>query len=245
MLPQSQSQVREGVLASATFPTLIFSILSREDTGVLTLTSDTAEKSIYVQDGRPIFATSSDRDDRLGHVLFKAGLVSLEDLMTSAEQSVQNGKRLGTVLVERGLIQPHALVEGVRTQVRNIITGLFLWTRGRYRYVPGPHPTQEVITLKLSAGDLILEGIRRVDSWERIREAVGDLEVQYRTTDRLERLSKDMSLSLDEWTLLSHCEQPVALRDLCRVSPIKDFELHRFLWAMLTLGIVTRESGSD
>jgi hypothetical protein len=245
MLPQSQSQVREGVLASATFPTLIFSILSREDTGVLTLTSDMAEKSIYVQDGRPIFATSSDRDDRLGHVLFKAGHISLEDLLESVERSMQHGKRLGTVLVERGLIQPRDLVEGVRTQVRNIITGLFLWTRGRYRYAPGPHPTQEVITLKLSAGDMILEGIRRVDSWERIREAVGDLDVRYRTTDRLERFSKDMSLSLEEWTLLSHCEQPVALRDLCRVSSIKDFELYRFLWAMLTLGIVTRESGSD
>src|SRR5262245_34017918 len=205
MLPSAH--VREGILSSATFPTLVYSILSRDETGVLTLTGDTTEKAVYIQQGSPIFATSSDRDDRLGQVLFKSGMVSLEGLMESVVISLSAGKRLGTVLVERDLIKPHDLVEGVRTQVRNIITSLFLWTRGRYRYQPGPLPTEEVITLKLSAGDLILEGIRRVDSWERIWEAVGDLDARYRTTDRVERLSKDMSLSLEEWTLLSHCEQ--------------------------------------
>jgi hypothetical protein len=242
MLPNAR--VREGILSSATFPALVYSILSRDDTGVLTLTGDSSEKSVYVQSGSPIFATSSDRDDRLGQVLFKSGMVSLEGLMESVEVSLATGKRLGTVLVERGHIEPHGLVEGVRTQVRDIITSLFLWTRGRYRYVPGVLPTDEVITLKLSAGDIILEGIRRVESWGRIWEAVGDLEATYKTTDRVARLSRDMSLSLEEWTLLSHCEQPVRLRDLCRVSPIKDFGLCQFLWAMQTLGIVTRTSGS-
>lgn len=242
MRAHAASAVREGILSSATFPTLIYSILRRDETGVLTLTTDNAEKSIYISGGRPIFATSSDRDDRLGQVLFKAGLVSLEGLMDASEESVESGKRLGTVLVERGLIQPHDLVAGVLRQVRDIITGLFLWTRGQYRYVPGALPTEEVITLKLSAGDLILEGVRRIDSWGRIWEAVGDLDARYRTTDRVERLSKDMSLSLDEWTLLSHCEQSVMLRQLCAISTIEDFDLCRFLWAMLTLGMVTKES---
>lgn len=245
MQPQEKNSVREGILSSATFPTLIYSILRRDETGVLTLTAESSEKSIYIREGRPIFATSSDRDDRLGQVLFRTGLVSLEGLMEAAEESVESGKRLGTVLVERDLIQPHDLIGGVLRQVRDIISGLFLWTRGHYRYVPGPLPTEEVITLKLSAGDLILEGIRRIDSWGRIWEAVGDLDSRYHTTDRVERLSRDMSLSLEEWTLLSHCEQPATLRTLCEVSTIDDFELCRFLWAMLTLGIVTKESGSE
>ena len=238
MLPQAH--VREGILSSATFPTLIYSILNRDDTGVLTLTGETAEKSVYVHAGQPIFATSSDRDDRLGQILFKVGIVSLEGLMESVEESVRSGKRLGTVLVERGLIRPHDLVEGVRAQVHNIICSLFLWTRGRYRYTPCPLPTEEVITLKLSAGDLILEGIRRIESWGRIWEAVGDLDTRYRTSERVEKLSTEMNLSLEEWTLLSHCEQPVTLRELCRTSSLKDFDICRFLWAMLTLGVAVR-----
>ena len=240
---QAKAQIREGILSSATFPALLYSIFGRRDTGVLTLSGESSEKTVYIQDGRPIFATSSDRDDRLGQILFRNGTVSLEALMKAVEASVGHGKRLGTVLVEDGVIQPHDLVEGVRSQVLHIINSLFVWTRGRYRYSTGSLPTDEVITLKLSPGEIILAGIRTIESWGRIWEAVGPLNATYRTTDRLEALTPELSLSLEEWSLLSHCERPTPLKDLCRLSPMADFEKCRFLWAALTLGIVQRQSG--
>jgi hypothetical protein len=236
-------EVREGVLSTTTFPGLIYSILSQKQTGVLTITSDTALKSVFIKSGRPVFASSNDRDDRLGQIFFKAGQVSLEGLLGALERSIASRRLLGGVLVELNLIQPHDLVEGVRTQVRTILSGLFLWTRGRYRYAPGALPSDEVITLKLSPGNIILEGIRRIESWERIWEAVGGLRARYRSTGRMQDLLKDLDLSLEEWTLLSHMERPTALRDLCRASSLNDFEICRLLWAFLTLGIVRREAG--
>jgi len=238
----TRGRPREGILSSTTFPGLVYSILLQKEAGVLTLTDETTEKSIYIQAGRPVFATSNDRDDRLGQVFFKSGLVPLENLMAALERCVTAKKRLGTLLVEMGLIEPHDLVEGVLTQVRNIICGLFLWTRGRYRYVPGPLPSDEVITLKLSAGNIILEGIRRIQSWDRIWEAVGGLDAEYRTFEGIADRTRDLQLSLDEWTLLSHLEKPIPLRDICRASTMKDFEICRLLWALLTLGIVKRLS---
>ncbi len=241
---RSPRRTREGILSTTTFPSLIYSVLGQKETGVLTLTSDTTEKSVYIRDGRPVFATSNDRDDRLGQVFFKGGRISLENLLLALELSVPARKRLGTVLVEMGLIEPHALVEGVLAQARNIIRSLFLWTRGRYRHVPGPLPSEEVITLKLSAADIVLEGIRRIESWDRIWEAVGGLDAKYRTADGMAESAGDLQLSLEEWTLLSHLDHPVALRDICRSSTMKDFEICRLLWALLTLGVVHRDSGT-
>jgi len=175
-------------------------------------------------------------------VLFRHGLIGLEGLTVAIDRAPREGKRLGTVLVEMGLIQPQDLVEGVRTQVRNIVCSLFLWTRGAYRYRAGDLPTDEVITLRLSAGNTILEGIRKIESWERISEAVGGLQAIYQTTPGLGDMSRDLTLSLEEWTLLSHLEQPLTLRDLCRASQVEDFEICRLLWALMTLGIVTRLS---
>jgi hypothetical protein len=238
----SDGGAREGILSSTTFPGLIYSVLSQRETGVLTLTDGTSIKSIYIQSGQPIFATSNDRDDRLGQVFFKAGLISLESLLAALERSRQVNKRLGTLLVEMGLIQPHDLVEAVLTQVRNIICSLFLWTRGRYRHLPGPLPTEEVITLKLSAANIILEGIRGITSWDRIWEAVGGLEARYQTVEGLAESARDLRLSLQDWTLLSHCESDISLREICRISAMKDFETCRLLWALLTLGIVRRTS---
>lgn len=237
---EPQRQLREGILSNATFPSLMYSILSHRETGVLTLTGDTAEKSVYIQTGRPVFATSSEREDRLGQVLFRAGKVSLEDLLDSLEVSLKVGKRLGTVLVENGQIEPHDLVEGVQTQIRNIVCGLFRWTRGRYRYSPGPLPSDEMITLKLNASAIILAGVRQIESWERVWEAVGGMEARYRTSAESAELAKELELSLDEWTLLSHCERPVPIREICRLSSLKDFEICRLLWALLILGVVIR-----
>jgi hypothetical protein len=242
MTTKAATAAREGILSSTTFPGLMFSILREKGTGVLTLTGDVTEKSVYIQSGRPVFATSNERDDRLGQIFFKGGLISLENLLTGLDRSFDRKKRLGTVLVEMGFIQPKDLVDGVVTQVRNIICSLFTWTRGRYRYLPGPLPSEEVITLHLSPGHVILEGIRRIEGWDRIWEAVGHLDAVYQTNPEMAELAKDLPLSLDEWTLLSHCERPIPLRELLRASPIRDFEICRLLWALLTLGIVGRTS---
>jgi hypothetical protein len=241
---RSSKRAREGILSTTTFPGLIYSILGQKETGVLTLTSETTEKSVYIRDGRPVFATSNDRDDRLGQIFFRNGQVSLENLLLALERSIPARKRLGTILVEMGLIEPHALVEGVLTQARNIIRSLFLWTRGRYRYLAGPLPSEEVITLKLSAADIVLEGIRRIDSWDRIWEAVGGLDAMYRTADGMAESAGDLQLSLEEWSLLSHLDRPLTLREICRSSTTKDFEICRLLWALLTLGVVRRVSGA-
>lgn len=240
----THSQPREGILSTTTFPGLIYSILRLRETGVVTLTSDTVEKSVYIQSGRPIFATSSDRDDRLGNFFLKQGQVSLEVLLTALDESMQQKKRLGTLLVEGGAIQPHDLVEAVMNQARNIICNLFLWTRGRYRYAPGALPSDEVITLKLSASEIVLEGVKRIQSWERIWEAVGGMETRYQTCDGIEQQVKEMKLDLPEWTLLSHCDRPTTVRDLCKTSDMNDFEICRLLWGLVTLGIVQRTSES-
>ena len=66
--------------------------------------------------------------------------------------------------------------------------------------------------------------------------------MRYQTAPGLENMSRDLTLSLEEWTLLSHCERPVTLREICRTSTVNDFEICRLLWALLTLGIVIRIS---
>jgi hypothetical protein len=235
-----QRHLREGILSSATFPSLIYSILSHRETGVLTLTGEAVTKSVFIKAGRPVFATSTDVEDRLGQVLFRAGRVSLQGLLDSLDASIRSGKRLGTVLVENGHIEPHDLVEGVQTQIRGIVCGLFRWTRGRYRFEPGSLPSDEVITLKLNAPALVLAGVRQVESWDRVWEAVGGIEVCYRTSAEGADLARELPLSLDEWTLLSHCERPTPILEICRISALSDFEICRLLWALLILGVVIR-----
>ncbi len=235
-----KAQPREGILSSTTFPAIFYSILRRKDTGVLTLSCDSIEKSVYVEAGKPVFATSNSEEDRLNQVLIKTGLVSVEWMLGAIDESTRTKKRLGLVLLEHRLIKPADLVQSVLAQVKNIICSLFLWTRGSYRYDPGPLPSKEVNTLSLNADEIIFEGIRRIDSWVRIFEAAGGLDARYQLMEMSSARARALKLSIEEWALLSRCEDPAELRDLLQSSPMKDLEICRLLWALRTMGIVAR-----
>src|SRR2546426_7752319 len=98
-------QMHEGTLSNTTFPSLVYSILRRADTGVLRVQDHGVEKSLYIRDGRPIFAGSTDPEDRLGVLYLRNGKVTLAGLLSALEKSTLQKKRLGTVLVEMALIQ--------------------------------------------------------------------------------------------------------------------------------------------
>ncbi len=235
-----KSHVHEGDLATTNFPSLMYSILKRKDTGVLTISDGKAEKSVYIQQGRPVFAASNMLDDRLGQIFLRQGLVSIRHLIESVDETSRGDKRVGTILVEKELIKPHDLVQGVLTQVRNIIGSLFLWTTGRYSYAQGSLPSEEVITLKLNAGQIILEGVRRIESWERIWDAVGDLSACYQRVEGQEDGAAELHLTPGEQEVLALCGKKTTLGDLCDGSREKDYEIYRLIWALRTLGIVKR-----
>ena len=230
----------EGALSRTTFPSLVYSILRRGDTGILKVQDGAVEKSLFIRDGRPLFAASTDLEDRLGSLYLKSGRVPLTGILAAVESSASAKKRLGTILVEMGMIKPEELVEGVLTQVKGIILSLFQWTRGHYAYKPGPLPTDELITLKLNADRIILEGILGIDRWERVWEAVGPVDAQYQAVEGGADRLKGLGASTIDGALLARLNRPASIRDLCGLAKMKDFDLCRLLWALRTLGIAKR-----
>ena len=233
----------EGSIHATAIPHLIHAACSTRETGILRLT-DQVEKSVYIKEGQIVFATSTDRDDRLGQVLLRSGELSIERLVEATEKSLQEGSRLGKVLVEAGWLEPEELVRGVVGQVREILLSIFSWTSGSYQLVFGELPTRELITLNVNTGDILLEGIRRIHSWYRIHEALGGLDVSYKQRDGIEATTARLTLDELEVALLARLEHPVTLRDLCRWSPMNDFEIGRILWGFLVTGLVVRAAGA-
>jgi uncharacterized protein DUF4388 len=229
---------QQGSLVERDFPELIHDLSESRWTGVLTLTHAGVGKSVVVQDGRMVFASSSSRDERLGELMLRRGRISLRQL-AEAGKALVPGKRLGTVLVEQGALSPKDLVRSVVEHTQEIIYGAFQWTEGQYRLQEGAAPS-EAITLKISTPDIIMEGIRRIDSWQRIQRAVGGLGARYERAPAYEEAMRSLSPSLEKLTLLTSLNEPTTLEALCHDSTLSDFEVCRTLWAYKVIGAVRR-----
>lgn len=228
----------QGSLAERDVPDLIQALHESRFTGVLTLTHMGVGRRVIVQEGHLVFATSSDPDDRMGELLLRQGRLTLRQYV-EAGRAVVPGKRLGGILVEQGLLAPKELVKVVTEQSQQVIYRAFEWTEGQYRIQEGVE-SAEAITLKISTPDIILEGIRRLESWTRIQRAVGGIEARYERTPGYENELPALTLSLEKLNLLVSLHDAADVQTICDSSPLPDFEVCRTLWAYRVIGVVRR-----
>jgi len=228
----------EGSLAEHDVPQLVQHVHESRWTGALTLTHAGVGKSVHVQDGRLVFASSTSPDERLGELLLRRGKLTLRQL-TEAGRDVKPGKRLGTILVERGLLSPKGLVKAVMDQTQEIIYGAFLWTEGRYR-MQEEGASSEAITLKISTPEIILEGIRRIEAWSRIDRGVGGPQARYARAERYDEALRGLVLLPEKLSILTNLDGERTVDDICGDSKLGSFEVCATLWAYRVIGVVRR-----
>ncbi|HET7291364.1 MAG TPA: DUF4388 domain-containing protein [Vicinamibacteria bacterium] len=228
----------EGSLVERDFPELVHVLYEKSFTGSLVLTRGGVGKSITIEGGRLVFASSTDPDERLGELLLRRGRISLGDY-AEAGRALAPGKRLGAILVERGVLGPKDLVKAVVDQTQEIIYGAFQWADGRYRVQEGQRPA-EAITLNMSTPDIIVEGIRRIDAWSRIAHAVGDFDSPYERSDGYEAVVSKMALTDGQVEILAGLKARRSLGAICGASILPSIEVCRALWAYRVIGLVRR-----
>ncbi|MBD3869303.1 MAG: DUF4388 domain-containing protein [Acidobacteria bacterium] len=227
-----------GRLEGISVPDLLWAFSLREKTGTLMVTRNGIKKTVYFQDGRVVFASSSDPDDRLGELLLREKMITLANLEEVLTR-LNTGKRIGALLVDAGYLEPDELVNGVLLQVRNIITDLFMWETGEYQFEEGPLETVEVITLGTHTGDIILQGVRRLRSFTMIRRGVGPSRAWYRLSGNHQDVLDSLNMSEGERMLVAELKgDGASVEGLCRQVFLSNFEIYQALWAFKVLGVV-------
>jgi hypothetical protein len=89
-------------------------------------------RSVTIEDGQIVWASSNRRDEQLGVILVRSGLVAERALEARAETGVP----LGKVLLMSGLITEGALVEILATKIRETITDVITWHDGDFDVLP-------------------------------------------------------------------------------------------------------------
>jgi hypothetical protein len=230
----------KGQIEHSSVPELLRSIVGSGETGVLTFRSGEVTKSLYIQNGRVVFAASTDPDERLGESLLVRGKITARQYL-EASKLIRPGRRLGAILVEMQALDPDELVPAVEQQVRDVLMDLFTWMNGEYELVIKEMEQGTLLVLNISTENLILEGIRRTKAWSRVLRGIGDIEAIPSPTGNTELLMK-LDLNEEEQDVLSHVNGRSSIEQICQVSYLSNFETCRILWALMIVGAIRKRA---
>jgi curved DNA-binding protein CbpA len=125
----------------------------------------------------------------------------------------------------------------VKLQVKEIIINIFNWRDGGYQFDGHSLPVSEIIPIQMSTGDLIIEGIRKLD-WNRVRKSLSSIKTVLRTSTAPSLLFQSVHLDQDQQAVFSLIDGSKSIQEICVLSGIGDFNTLKAVYTLLALRLV-------
>lgn len=142
-------------------------------TGRITFRRQEVRKTVSFENGKPVFASSTLSEDRLGALLYREGKITGNQHGDGYARALESGKRMAEALVEMGYLKRRELLPVVRRHLEDLVYSIFSWDSGEYEIVAGGFATGERIRIARHPAAMILEGLRRKLDVDTLMEQVG------------------------------------------------------------------------
>ena len=208
-------------------------------TGRLRFRRDDVEKIVFFDQGRPVFASSSEPRDRMGELLVREGKITAAQYERCQTVVAESGRRMGEILVDFGYLKRRELLPAVRRHVEDIVYSLFGWDRGQYQIMIEKEPCAERIRLSRHPAAIVLEGIRRKLDRTSLERLVGPPSTVIEVSDR-ERLGAVINtgdLAPEERASLAAIDGQADLSTVARIAGLDVADILPLAWGLVVLGL--------
>ena len=151
---------REGTLREVTLCRLLHQLSESGTTGVIDFNRDPIKKSIVLENGNPVFATSNVESELFGEHLVANGFLSREQHGETLDFAARKGLRFTEALLALGACTPNILFQQLGGQVRDRILDLFSWITGTFQFYENTPVPDTGLPLNLRTHTLIHEGVQ-------------------------------------------------------------------------------------
>jgi hypothetical protein len=204
-------------------------------TGALELERGSERKSVYWDRGEIVFATSSLPAEQLSEYLRVNGWVAPEAL-ADARSRAPAEEEVIRHLIGDGSLEPAVLPRAVRNLVLDIVYTAFEWHEGHFRFVVTEAAHGEHVPLRTSTSNIIMEGTRRLDEWQRIRQSFPHDNVYPMPRDGTD---VDVNLPPIEQEILGHVDGRRSVASIVQAVTHDQFTTLGALLTLLNAGAIT------
>jgi len=217
--------------------TLVGLQLSRK-TGILKVESGDIVKRIYIKNGDVIFSDLNQGEDHLGDLLLREGRITREQFDLSVRELQRTKQRQGTVLVKLGYLKPQELAKVVRHQAEEIILSLFGLEHGVFAFEEAPLPTEDIITMKLSAANLIYHGTKNLRDSQFLESSLPSVDdVPFFSSDTIDLLQ---GIVMDEaGKKVTACiDGRTSIKEIISITQLDNIDALKTIRALLDVRII-------
>jgi hypothetical protein len=206
-------------------------------TGMLTVNDSTQNVVLYFKDGRLIRACTNADTGHLAVMLLKTGKLTQEQAETVNNQSGSSSDRVvGKYLMDARLVSRDDIIQGVKDYMLDIVYDLFTWSECEFFFEQDSLPTTDRITIPLNLDNVILEGSRRIQEFDKLQDELPDLgTVALKITDKPLR---DVKLTQDDWRVISHIHPRNSVKQIAQNNNMDEFQIRKIVYGMLQAGLV-------
>ncbi|MBI4850265.1 MAG: protein kinase [Acidobacteria bacterium] len=216
---------------------LLRNFFQEKASGYLVCTTGNITKTVYIDKGLVIFASSNITSERLGEFLLSIGRITQENFSQASEIMKQKKIRLGSALVEIGVLEQPDLYSLVIEQVSSIVYSLFNWTQGEYKFWQRTPPEEE-IKISLSCSEIILQGLQRLEDTSLLKSWVGDFSRKLSLTNDTDKLYKSIKLDPKQAFVVSRIDRPMSVEEILTMGGLPETEILKTVYGLLSVGVL-------
>ncbi len=210
-------------------------------TGVLSIVSGPSNVNLFLREGVLVTATSSDPSRRIGQYLLSRGYIDEQQLKKALDLQDETAgeRRLGAILCAESLLSREQLHDALAVRTREIVYDLFLFGEGVFHFNPQLELPEAslVVELNFNLDSLVMEGIRRKDEWDRIREILpGDAALVGRVEDASAPIPDEVAELGGE--LVDMLTEPHSIAELIMASRRSPFDVYYTLYCLVRKEVV-------
>jgi predicted transcriptional regulator len=230
-----------GNLKTVSFSDLLQLISTNKKTGMLSVTHQSQQKSLFFLEGDLISFITTDREDwHLSQLLLHKKKIDKKDWEKALLLSKSSGKRIAEILVELGLISRRDILEALKTRIEEVVFAIFGWEEAEFEFMEGKLPPPTESKLKMNTMGLIMEGAKRVDEWSEIQKNLppGDFTLEL----NLKPPAKEgmVNLTLDEYLILLLIDGQKSVSEILMESSLGEFTTSKSLSDLISNGLVLK-----
>ena len=210
----------QGSVEKFTLPEIFQLLAAGRKSGTLGIQREDSIVMIYFEAGDITYGYGPRQTFHLGRLLTERGKITPEQLQEAVETQArtENTKRLGAILIEKGLVDRADLEGVVRDQIKELLYSLLSWQSGSFKFYENQFPTDEEIKLTLSVEDVILEGLRRMDEQAMIRETIPDTNQVFSISSSQSGRTRSVTMKASEWNVMALVDGRRSVEQICTIS---------------------------